>query len=131
MHRTIIVATAVWAALTVAFADGAETLSDDATKEKIASFVTWPSRLCGRATVDFWNEIKTNYPALFGVLHRIRVYRHSSDHLVLNQTVAQKYREFWAEDTEGIAEESEKYFVVQQRLLEGFLTAIQIEMAGL
>lgn len=79
----------------------------------------------------FWNEIKTNYPALFGVLHRIRVYRHSSDHLVLNQTVAQKYREFWAEDTEGIAEESEKYFVVQQRLLEGFLTAIQIEMAGL
>ena len=59
MHRTIIVATAVWAALTVAFADGAETLSDDATKEKIASFVTWPSRLCGRATVDFWNEIKS------------------------------------------------------------------------
>ncbi len=59
MHRTIIVATAVWAALTVAFVDGAETLSDDATKEKIASFVTWPSRLCGRATVDFWNEIKS------------------------------------------------------------------------
>ena len=59
MHKTIIVAATVGAALMVAFADGAETLSDDAMKEKIVSFVTWPSRLCGRATADFWNEIKS------------------------------------------------------------------------
>ena len=59
MHKIIIVAATVGAALMIAFADGAETLSDDATKEKIVSFVTWPSRLCGRATVDFWNEIKS------------------------------------------------------------------------
>jgi uncharacterized protein YqgQ len=78
----------------------------------------------------FWSEIKVGYPTLFDVLHRIRVYRHSSDHLKLNPDVAQKYRQFWDEDTQGISEESEKYFVVQQRLLENLLTAIQIELAG-
>ena len=78
----------------------------------------------------FWTVIKSTYPTLFNVLHRIRVYRHSSDHLNLKPDVAQKYKEFWDEDTQGVAEENEKYFVVQQRLLEGFLTAIQIEMAG-
>ena len=59
MHKTIIVAAVVGVVFTVVFADGVETLSDDAMKEKIVSFVTWPSRLCGRATVDFWNEIKS------------------------------------------------------------------------
>ena len=59
MHKTIIVAATVGAALMVAFADGAEPLSDDVMKEKIVSFITWPSRLCGRATVDFWNEMKS------------------------------------------------------------------------
>ena len=42
-----------------AFADGAEPLSDDAMKEKIVSFVTLPSRLCGRATLDFRDELKS------------------------------------------------------------------------
>ena len=45
-------------------------------------------------------------------------------------SVAQKYKEFWEEDTQGITEESEKFFVTQQRLLESFLTAIQVEMAA-
>lgn len=78
----------------------------------------------------FWTDIKLVYPTLFDVLHRIRVYRHFSDHLTLNSNVVQKYKEFWEEDTQGITEESEKFFVIQQRLLEGFLTAIQVEMAG-
>ena len=79
----------------------------------------------------FWTDIKSTYPTLFEVFHRIKVYRHSSNHLKLNPDVAQKYKEFWNEDTQGIADESEKFFVIQQRLLEGFLTAIQVEIAGL
>ena len=47
------------AAYAVAFADGTVPLSDDAMKEKIFSFVTLPSRLCGRATLDFWDELKS------------------------------------------------------------------------
>ena len=47
------------AAYAGAFADGAEPLSDDAMKEKIVSFVTLPSRLCGRATLDFRDELKS------------------------------------------------------------------------
>lgn len=79
----------------------------------------------------FWTDIKSAYPTLFEVLQRIRVYRHSSDHLKLNPSVAQKYREFWDEDTQGVTEDSEKFFVIQQRLLESFLTAIHVEMAGI
>lgn len=79
----------------------------------------------------FWNEIRNVYPSLFNVLHRIRVYRHSSDHIKLEPNVAQKYREYWDEDTRGISDEGEKYFVVQQRLIESLLTAIHIEAAGI
>ena len=78
----------------------------------------------------FWNDIKTAYPMLFRVFHKIRVYRHSSDHLKLNVQVAQHYKEFWNEDTQDIMEENEKFFAVQQKLLDKFITAIQIEMAG-
>lgn len=78
----------------------------------------------------FWNEIKNSYPNLFVVLERIKVYRHSSDHLKLKPDVEKKYREFWEIDTQGMAEEDEKLFVIQQRLLESFLTAIQVEMAA-
>ena len=75
----------------------------------------------------FWNEIKNSYPALFDVLHKIKVYRHSEDHLVLNQDVAKLYSEFWNEDTRGIKNIEEQRFVIQQKLLEDFLTAILIE----
>ena len=78
----------------------------------------------------FWTEIKGNYPALFDVLHRMKVYRHSMDHLKLQNNVAEKYKEFWAEDSQGFNDENEVYFVVQQSLLERFLTAVQIEADG-
>ena len=77
----------------------------------------------------FWNEIKSTYPVLFAALHRIKVYRHSRDHLILEPAVAVKYKAFWEEDTKGITEPCEQYFVVQQKLLEQLLTAIQIEIA--
>lgn len=76
----------------------------------------------------FWNEIKQSYPSLFQILHRIKVYRHSADHLDLQPKVAQDFQNFWREDTEGISEINECYFCIQQKILEGFLTNIQIEM---
>lgn len=79
----------------------------------------------------FWNEIKTAYPTLFPVLHRIKVYRHSNDHLVLTPQVAQRFTEFWNNDTQGVSDVDEQRFVIQQRLLESFLTAIQIEIAAI
>ena len=79
----------------------------------------------------FWNEIKTSYPTLFNVLHKMKVYRHSKDHLALNSDVAQKYNEFWSSDTQGISDPNEQRFVIQQRLLEDFLAAIQIEIVAI
>ena len=79
----------------------------------------------------FWVDIKTAYPNLFEVFHRIRVYRHSGDHLRLNATVAAKYKEFWDEDVADITELTEQYFVIQQRLLENFLSSIQIELENI
>ncbi len=79
----------------------------------------------------FWNEIKTTYPTLHAVLHRAKVYRHSQDHLALNPTVAQKYKEFWAEDTQGITDPDDQRFVIQQKFLESFLSAIQVELAAM
>lgn len=79
----------------------------------------------------FWNDIKNAYPNLFEVFHRIRVYRHSGDHLKLNPNVAAKYKEFWNEDIADITELTEQYFVIQQRLLENFLSSIQIELENI
>ena len=76
----------------------------------------------------FWNEIKSTYPALFDVLHRIKVYRHSSDRLELNPDVAKKYKKFWNEDTASVTDFEEQRFVIQQKLLEAFLSAIQTEI---
>lgn len=79
----------------------------------------------------FWNEIKSTYPTLHAVLHRAKVYRHSQDHLALNPTVARKYKEFWTEDTQGITDPDEQRFVIQQKFLESFLSAIQVEIAAI
>ena len=59
MVRRAVFAMLSAAACAGAVADGAVPLSDDAMKEKIFSFVTLPSRLCGRATLDFWDELKS------------------------------------------------------------------------
>lgn len=79
----------------------------------------------------FWNEIKSAYPTLHAVLHRIKVYRHAQDHLTLKPSVDQKYKEFWNEDTKGVTDSDEQRFVIQQKILESFLTAIQLEMAAI
>lgn len=79
----------------------------------------------------FWNEIKAAYPALHKILHRIKVYRHSQDHAKLTPTVADKYLEFWNEDTNGFSDAADQRYAIQQRLLDGFVAAIQIEIAVL
>ena len=79
----------------------------------------------------FWNEIKNTYPSLHAVLHRIKVYRHSQDHLSLHPDVAQKYRKFWDEDTKGISDSDEQRFAIQQKTLENLLTAVQLEIAAI
>ena len=79
----------------------------------------------------FWKEIKAAYPSLHAVLHRIKVYRHSQDHSSLHPDVAQKYREFWDEDTKGISDPDEQRFAIQQKTLENFLTAVQLEIAAI
>ena len=79
----------------------------------------------------FWVDIKNSYPSLFAVLHRIRVYRNGSDHITLKPDVAKKRKAFWDEDTQGIINESDQYFAIQQRILDSFLTAIHIEMAAI
>lgn len=76
----------------------------------------------------FWTNIKPSYPALFDILHRIKIYRHSSNHLVLNPDVTKKYHEFWDEDTKGVSDPEDQRFVIQQKLIESFLSAIQIEI---
>ena len=42
----------------VGFARADEPLSDEAVKTKIVDFVTLPSRLCGKATMDFRAELR-------------------------------------------------------------------------
>lgn len=84
-----------------------------------------------KRTDYFWKDIKSSYPILFEVFHRIKIYRHSSDHLRLNPDVSRKYREFWAQDTYGIEDIDEQKFVIQQRLLEKFLSAVQIELSAI
>lgn len=76
-----------------------------------------------------WSDIKLTYPALFATLERIKVYRHFEDHLRLKPEIAKKYKEFWQEDTEGISDVDEQFFCVQQRLIEGMLTNIQVELS--
>lgn len=77
----------------------------------------------------FWTDIKMTYPTLHAVLHRAKVYRHSQDHLKLKPEIAKKYQEFWKEDTFGISDSDEQRFVIQQKFLEQFLSAIQVELS--
>jgi len=79
----------------------------------------------------FWTDIKSDFPLLHKVLHRIKVYRHSQDHLELNPTVSRQYQEFWTEDTNGFSDIRDQRFAVQQKLLENFLAAIQLEITDI
>ncbi len=110
-------------------------------KDKFVSFVN----ICNRCFVEsidyhgrsignnqyFWNEIKNNYPTLHSILHKIRVYRNEVDHLELSNSVNDQYLIFIKEDLEGKipSQVTELYFLLQQRILDGLLYNIQVEIS--
>lgn len=78
----------------------------------------------------FWTDIKLNYPHLWGALHRIKVYRNDQDHLHLNKATSDNYLGFLDSDFEGkqFSQISEPYFLLQQRILDRLLLALQVEI---
>lgn len=76
----------------------------------------------------FWTDIKTNYPNLFDILERIKIYRHMQDHMGLKPQVVERYKKLWNEDICGFHDEASQLFCVQQRLLDRFVSSLQIEI---
>ncbi|WP_133247605.1 ATP-binding protein [Pseudomonas sp. SDI] len=78
----------------------------------------------------FWNDVKAAYESLWPVLHRIKVYRNDVDHLHLNNATTKNFFEFLDSDFEGkqFSQISEPYFLLQQRLLDRLLLALQREI---
>lgn len=74
----------------------------------------------------FWNEIKDEYPSLWPVLHRIKVYRNERDHLDLTTKVNEDFLAYLKEDFEGksFSNIDDPYFVIQQRILDRLLLGI-------
>ena len=78
-----------------------------------------------------YDTIKPNYPSLYNVLERIKIYRNSEDHLKLNEFVAKKYEEYWKTDTYGVEDFSDQLFCIQQKLIDSFLTSLQVEISNI
>lgn len=76
----------------------------------------------------FWNVISIEYPVLYKALYRVKVYRHSQDHLRLTPQIEHDYHTFMLEDTDGFTNTDDKLFAIQQRLLDSLLTGIQVEL---
>lgn len=81
----------------------------------------------------FWIRIKEEYPVLFHALHRIKAYRHNSDHLELTTRVTEDLLNFLKEDLEGRSPSEVKdfYFLLQQRTIDNLLAAINAELNAL
>ncbi len=77
----------------------------------------------------YWNEIKSTYPGLWHALQRIRLYRHDFFHLELKANVNDSLLEYLDTDLEGRmpSQVDELHFWLQQCVLDGLLTGIQIE----
>ena len=76
----------------------------------------------------FWTDFQATYPALYAVLYRAKVYRHSQDHLRLTPQFQRDYQAFRKEDTAGISENRDQLFAIQQKLLDNLLVSIQLEL---
>jgi hypothetical protein len=80
----------------------------------------------------FWTVIKTEYPHLQEALHRIRLYRHNSQHLELMPRVEETLRRFLERDLdENLASSEEKYWALFQRCIDELFQAVQRETAQL
>jgi hypothetical protein len=81
----------------------------------------------------FWNEVKSEYPELHKALMRIKIYRHEKFHIQLTEMASTELVNFLREDLEGKSINSiqDGYFILQQCVMDGLLTAIQIETVAL
>jgi hypothetical protein len=81
----------------------------------------------------FWTIICQQYPSLFNALDRIKVYRNEKDHLVLKSGVNDKLLDMLKNDFYGetIYYYSEPWFALQQKVLDGLIAALQIEIERL
>jgi hypothetical protein len=81
----------------------------------------------------YWQDIKTAYPGLWHAIQRIKIYRHDSLHLVLNKQASEALLAYLKQDLEDRNPSSvrDRYFILQQCVLDGFLTGIQIEINSL
>ncbi len=81
----------------------------------------------------YWTEIKSAYPGLWHALHRVKIYRHESVHLVLTSGASADLLAYLKQDLESKkpSEVRDCYFILQQCMLDGLLTGIQIEMSNI
>jgi hypothetical protein len=114
-----------------------------AQEDEFANFIN----ICNRCFVEsietygksinaqnyFWNTLPKNYPALSEALHRIKLYRHHRVHLKLNPGVERALSDFLSQDLEGRnpAGVEDLWFVLQQCVLDGLLTALLVEIERL
>ena len=77
----------------------------------------------------FWGDIKKTYPALWEALYRLKLYRHAYVHRELNEKPSKDFYGFIKTDLEGKNpnEIPDLEFFIQQSILDGILTGIQIE----
>lgn len=78
----------------------------------------------------FWEEIKRDYSGLWYALHRIKVYRHYHFHIKLMPDVNEHLLSYLKKDLEGKSpgQVEDLYFTLQQCVLDGLLTGIQMEL---
>lgn len=81
----------------------------------------------------FWEDVKTTYPSLWYALQRIKTYRVNHMHLKLNLNANSNFLEYLKRDLENRipSQVPDLFFVLQQCVLDGLLTGIQIEINGL
>jgi hypothetical protein len=113
------------------------------TKEQFGGFIN----TCNRCFIEsienygksisvsnyFWDDIRSTYPSLWYALHRIKIYRHNHMHLKLNPHANRDLLDYLNQDLEGRSPSRVKdlYFVLQQCVLDGLLTGIQMEVNSL
>ncbi|MCI0664798.1 MAG: AAA-like domain-containing protein [Acidobacteria bacterium] len=81
----------------------------------------------------YWKDIKTTYPGLWYAMQRIKMYRHETMHLMLTKQASGELISYLQQDLEGMNPSSVRdiYFILQQCVLDGLLTGIQIELVQL
>ena len=108
------------------------------TQQEFNSFINISNR-CFVETIEnygkekkvndyFWTTISKEYPSLQKSLHKIKVYRNNADHMFLNSQTSSKLQEFLNEDLPNDIPKNERYYCLQQKLIEELLTSIQIEL---